>query len=346
MSLENKASKISNQKLYTLVCQAFLSVLAFFIAAEALSRIIVHLLNPPVSYHKSFDYKFDIASHAPKLNHPEIFIFGDSRMDNGIYADYLERKLKQAGYDLQVINLATPGQALDMSQLLLETAIKAGHKPNLVIINAQIGNFQPAEHGNLLTKTYMGNCIVANQSQHPDETFDCFIRKHLFFYRYRTLLKEFLSKLPDYLSSEESPYTYSSNTTYYSPRGWQPLLAITADRQKIYTPELPQPFDYSMYSFQSEVSFSRFYQLCKNKKIRILMIQLPEYGTSDHKAFFRRAEQYYGIRYLNLHDSLRDDSTYYDSVHLNAAGAIHATEMLVPAVIQMERKSQFKTTLY
>jgi hypothetical protein len=331
--------------------QTALLILFNLFLAEIAARFLVVLAKPPETLAKSYDLKYQMAQRLPKTSKPTLLVMGDSLEEFGIYPEWLENRLRHAGYEASVQSFASPGNTPERSLFLLKTAIKAGYKPKLIIYDLHPRIFNqnfisdPVQTGEKpFSQTYVGHCLYRHQAS----AVQCALEKQFYLLRYRNYFKELFFSIPDDFSHVHRLVQQTNQRnlidTDISQAGWAPGYSVLDnaqflqkyDQAKFYTKIAP---DFDKFQW-TEDAFAPFYHYCQSQKIPLVFVWLPEHPVTEKyyryfhlsKGYFSKAFSHYGERthvpFLSLHDAFSEAENFHDPDHLNAVGAISLTQKL------------------
>ncbi len=244
-----------------------------------------------------------------------------------------------------------------MEQLfILKSVLDRGVKPQAVIcdvVPAALGSSGQIANAyqTRLIDSCLGKRSIGSRSD-PRVLMEQFLTSMFYIYGYRSYIKEQLTRL---LGRVFAPGETGRHVPYYSvfreasPNGWAPSYRVAGEdglrrsiarrsRSEVSRRDLSG----TIPSYECARSLQEF---CAQRSIPLLFVWLPVHPIAAqyyrthlnlspeecHNAFAAAAELY-GGGFLDIHDTDHDPYHFCDFDHLNAAGAIHATERIAQAL--------------
>jgi hypothetical protein len=336
--------------------QCVLVFLITFLMAEALARIFVAIDQPLLSHSADIDRKLQLAQQLkPAPLKKKILVIGDSYAGMAFYPELIMEDLRRQGYEAEIWNLASPGYLEEYGLYFLQTVVKNGVKPDLVIYNISPHRFQERH---LTPKkmrkspkytSYLYRCEVSHSGNFADQLV-CLGEKASLLLRYKNVIGEALRDLPgNVVTSAYRPQfkKLSYTPTEISPNGWQ--VGYLINRFKPDSEEINQ----KRWEW-TEKNIQPFMEYTREKNIPVTMIWLPEhpkrysnyksknviqdsdktypYSMEEFDQRFEHTATLWHSEYLNMHELLKSDQYYYDWTHLNAVGAVEFGHVMADAL--------------
>lgn len=319
-SFDNDFASTRGAKRPNKVAFAVALIALTFIFAEVLARVVAVTgqFNPAVS--DEFADKMLIANRAS--TQPALIFLGSSYTESAVYSELLSGQLRQAGYAVDVKNLAMTGEGAspNVQLKLLKAAVESGTKPIAVFYDV----------------SPLFGFLVNSHSRIPDTNVPVYLLA------YRARYGELLRSLPQIILA---PHTVTAagflakrQTT--SPDGWLPRSNVVNSetlqsslmlrRKLIESHQMSRKF----YEVLSDVK-----QFCDSKQIPFVLVWYPTMPQSDalyanlgvtsdnFYALMNDAVNIWHVRFMNLHGAL-NSLNFADCEHLNTAGADRVTSKI------------------
>lgn len=354
-ALITSVSKIHLQKAVV----SILCCLVCLVALEALARVVVTTGRPAQNGSGEADAKYEIATK-PASSQPTLLLIGSSLSSRGIYSDLLARRLAQGGLPMDVRNIAMSGSWPPDQLLLLDVAIKSGVRPAAVICDVSPLYFISQidfehQYSENVRKSYRLSMLAAR----PHDLFgnaDLWLRRMSYLYRFRPYLKAWLASLTQVVfapdeSMRQIPMSATMGET--SMTGWAPAYTVPSLPQL--TQSMIDETAYMKYLVKSSQKADsrntgecraldplRVY--CGEKKIPLILVFLPVHAMSEkfyrdvcHHTLeeitrgFSSLSDNKSVYFWDLHED-PEISHFFTFDHLNASGAVAATERLAKAL--------------
>ncbi|MBY0451257.1 MAG: hypothetical protein K2X01_11595 [Cyanobacteria bacterium] len=346
-------------------------LLLSLLSVEVAARIIVSWAVPEQSASRGFDHKYYLARAPFERDRRTVLILGDSLANMGIYSQLLRTRLSQAGIPVSVRNLASSRNTPDMNIALLQSALKAGNHPALVIVNINMAVFngyyihhreqtpEPA-----LAASYLGRCELAEPTDFAEKT-RCFFEKHLYFIRFRGFFKGQFRTLDRTLFGVEkrlskNPKDFVQDEAFQE--GWSPSFGMKTEEEflaknQFNTDNLAAFRKTQGPKFTWEPRpFLKFYTFCRKHHIPLVMVLLPVHPISEqyfvkaglvspeanYAREFKRWADNTNSWYLDYYQLDSDSTHFYNTSHLNVLGAVSVTEHLAKDIVPILKKVESK----
>lgn len=295
--------------------------LLFFVLVAVLELLYRILKIPKIAHH---DIYAKAQKLVPRINNNTILIIGDSRPEWGIKPITVAEKMKQAGIDGNVINMATPGKnGLDVLRYLVKNDIH----PRIII------------HG-----------YAPNYGSHQNHGTDTIA--YTFFNRKYEELNYWLDR-NCYFRDQSVWYFIKRTPLYFKSHDYDSLGGVTVTENG----------DYKARAAEQHKMFSSFTRNFKPEELHrydteanALIEKLKSRGSSVYGIYMPVAKKIYDLQnvtgtnfpaipaynrfyewssFTYTNEAPAHDSTfYYDDCHLNPEYAISFTGKLADSLIQ------------
>ncbi|HEY9774306.1 MAG TPA: hypothetical protein V6C81_10945 [Planktothrix sp.] len=273
-----------------------------FCTLEALARLIVVGFMPSQSRSQFFDRKFYLATRAPAAGKRSILFIGSSFGSSSVYADLISAELQRQGFDFDVRNLCSI-LSLPIERLfLLNSAIKAGAKPALVVcdlVPQDFISFYQRANGRgderFFTESATGLAYY-DTSNSPKAIIARLLMHKCYLYTFRSFLSAFLIKAPEMILHPEQRYegfqlTDStgmfdqaglSSASYSSGLGWTPFWEVASAKQQSAQSDAQIEYWLSITASEREHWFDPsplkpILAYCQSRRIPLVLVWHPWY---------------------------------------------------------------------
>lgn len=348
-------------------------VILMLCQAEAVCRLLVALAKPSESHVREFDHKLAIARAKPANGLPEVLFLGDSYTSRAVYPELLMNQLKEQGLPIEARNLASTSNTSQMSLFFLQTAIKAGWKPKVVVygLSPRLFNHHYLEHGEDTSQAQFEDSYVGRCQFHKPQglnRWQCQLEKSLYLVRYRKYWAEQLKQFPDIMNHPDR-YLHDGGVGKavheISPGGWSPgyLIYTPADyTNKMAIDGKDGPYNiktaeklFGQYQWD-EQKFRELQAYCEKSNIPLLLVWYPENLVREpYYRYYHLSQKTFSARFATLthpgkswfidfHNADTDPRHFYNTDHLNVLGAIKMTEKIAHILSQEPFRSQLHPT--
>ncbi len=339
--------------------RAILTVLAatllILVAAECLARILVSLAAFPDMRNSQTEAKMQVAKSVAALKEPVIIFTGDSCGTGGIYADYIERQLRDVIPNVKVVNLATSGSCHEEKSVLIKTALGEHAGPRLVIyqISSNLLEKELADAADPLQhfkQTYIGSYKI-DKPKNFLEYCKNVANENSYLVRYQRNWQALLTSLiPRILETEK--HTWRGTTPLIakecSPGGWTPIYDFPEENEN-----LDQYTQVGWAKFYAENGrlmstewqwdgsrVSQMKEMCEKNGVPLMYLWLPELAskTSNYTVKHFSAEQCVkrvssmlgkdAEQLIDLSGADNDEFHFRNWNHLTIPGVISTSDMI------------------
>ena len=335
-----------------MVRNILLSVLLTLVLCESLARLFISYSQPPQFGSFEYDSKYIAATATkPATNKRSVVFVGTSYTSRAVYAELLHSLLAERGLDLDIYNFASSGSWPKDELFLIESAIKNGASPALIVYDVTPAVLHCRSdifrgHSALLSSSYMGQYLIPKERSYIERA-RAWAQKHFYLVRYRSFLHTRLLEIPGrILNPDRTLLNWRPGAVQKesSPEGWAPAYNI-ADEKALQLSVLERAamvkFMHGAESSNSDsIIVPELKKFCTDKNIPLLLVWYPVHGESTEfheKAFgdtpgklatrLSEASRKSGALFLDLHED-SDQSHFFNCDHLNATGAISVTRRL------------------
>ncbi len=124
---------------------AILAIAVLLLVAEGLARAVICAIDPIQFGSAEFDAKMRLANTPVPSGKPCLYFVGSSHTSRAVYADLIAARLKEAGHDVVVRNIACSGSFPKEQLLILQHALKTSPGPAMVISECNQSGFSMSE---------------------------------------------------------------------------------------------------------------------------------------------------------------------------------------------------------
>lgn len=336
-----------------------LSVLISLAVAEGMTRAIMCAVKPVQYGSKELDAKMAIAGTPLPANTPCIYFLGSSHTARAIYAELIAERLKKAGYNIEVRNLAAGASYPADELMILDHAIKTSPGPFTIAYECLENGFSVArsaayDHGpQIKSSVYLKN----STSDWPVlKEVDIWLKQNIYLIRYRSQLKEKMHELCENIFAPAKfilpgGYTKSAHGDV-SVKGFSPVYSTLdeATYQKTRDYRFKQT---DLFDFKTEKSErrQRYYALenvfkyANEHSAKVAMIWMPvhprfrqaleekmETTEEQMSARIANAARLDNAALVDVHKVEQDDK-FSDCDHLNVLGAIETSKQIADGLL-------------
>jgi hypothetical protein len=254
----------------------------------------------------------------------------------------LTKKLAAEGIDADVVSLATAGQFVSDTYLIVDKYLKAEKKPEILIYGIAPRDFMDDTAGGLALTSVFDQIVgvedIGQISQlffsTYEERIDFILNRSAYLYRkrgrYQTKFQDNCRKLASKIMGDHTDKILVSGQN-------DPLAGflLGGNRNEIWAKSIEEYsrryryFNAQQFEKQKEC-FKALVALCKERHIKLCVLAMPL--TRDNRrlmppqfydryiSFVEQATHAAGIPFVDLEKSSYKDDDFYDTVHLNSAG--------------------------
>lgn len=329
---------------------------------EIAARIIIGMTHFNHYGTAEMDLKYELAVNPP-TDAPTIFFMGSSHTARAVFADLVERRLRDARLDVNVRNLGSPDSYTGDQLFLLKTAVDHGAKPAAVVYEVLplLIDTTASPYAPIFSRSPEGQLIAP---MNRPSMLKRFLLNNSYLVRYRVPLYKLCRKIPRMIFAPAIDYRVKEPFGEHSectPGGW--LLALK--EKALYEAQKPTVVDryYQLRSIltdKAELDGKPTYEIldtirdyCSLNKIPLLLVDYPiderlraytEEQLHTSRQELRRRMQSLATQWkcelIDLEDNF-NQSYFADCDHVNVLGAIDLSERLAAGLLQ--RKNIWNT---
>jgi hypothetical protein len=276
---------------------------------------------------------------------------------------FLKRLLGRAGCQQEVVSLATAGQFVSDTFLIVDKYLKGPTKPDVLVYGIAPRDFMDDTTGGLALTSIFDGLVSLEDFPHIaplfftsfNEKADFALNRLVFLYRkrgrYQVKLNETMEKAAYQLTHALGVACVKSNTT---PTEVASGFLVGGNRKDIWTKSIEEysrrykHFNQDQFAKQKEC-FQALLKLCKERRIKLYVVAMPL--TADNQKLMPEGlfEKYKDclattckanqIPYLDLlTNSQYGDDDFYDTVHLTYSGGEKFLKTVSHLVLQERAK--------
>lgn len=340
----------------------FLTVIAAIVlacaGAECLARMLACMTVPADGKDRAFDAKMQLANKIANDKDPAFIFIGNSITNQGVYADLIQERLKQRGFNLKVLNLGTTGSCMQEKLHLLDAACGPNAGPRSLVFQVSPAEFE--EELALISdpsEEFFASYVGRNSKYRPaskqrsfwDKAFDT-LDQYSYLSRYRKYWCQNLHYAFGYITNPEAFRSRGPLPSVHSQcslKGWSPWYGFASDADlDMYTQTGLREFHARTGKLPAQEwkwDFSRIQMLsdyCKKHNLPLTLMWMPELSdktflynvkhSTPEKCLERMVPwtKSNGAELLDLHKSDSEPTHFSTWNHHNALGALHNSETI------------------
>jgi hypothetical protein len=350
-----RQSRVGKPFVWTIVT-VLATVVVTCIAVECLARVLMYFGPVSDMRDNQTGAKMQVAKSVATCTDPVIIFTGDSVGTTGIYADYIERKLRHLLPKVRVVNLATSGSCFEEKSVLIRTAIGSHAGPRLVVfqlssnaLEKELGESSDPLHR--FKQSFVGRYKL-EEPKNFSEVCQRFAHENSYLIRYQQNWHALVSNiLPVLLETERRIWRGSVTIVAKecSPGGWTPMFQYPAINENFdqYT-QLGWQNYYKTYGRLMTSKwlwdFSRVNKMqdfCHENNLPLMFLWMPELTshTSQYNVKNFSVEQCVDAvsakvgneagRFIDLHDADKDEMHFRNWDHFTVPGVLFVADLIV-----------------